>query len=135
VREYTKWDDQPYSMASIPESFARAYRVATTPPYGPVYLCYDSNLQEDPLEVDVPLPDPKRLRAPERPAMSAQAAERAAEMLLSAERPVVLAEMVGQDPSAVDKLVELADLAGVAVVDGFRRFNFPSTHPLDLTNT
>jgi acetolactate synthase I/II/III large subunit len=24
VREYTKWDDQPYTMTSIPESFARA---------------------------------------------------------------------------------------------------------------
>ena len=37
IREYTKWDDQPYNAASVPESFARAYQIATTPPYGPVY--------------------------------------------------------------------------------------------------
>jgi acetolactate synthase I/II/III large subunit len=135
LREYTKWDDQPYTMTSIPESFARAYRVATTPPYGPVYLCYDSNLQEDPLDVDVPLPNPKRLGPPELPALPPQAAERAAEMLLSAARPLVLAEMAGQNPAAVDRLIELADLVGAAVVDGRRRFNFPSTHPLDLTDT
>ncbi len=135
VRQYTKWDDQPHTVTSVPESFARAYRIATTPPYGPVYLCYDSNLQEDPLEVAVSLPDIQRLAAPERPAMAPDTAERAAEMLLLADRPFILAEMAGQDPAAVDKLVELADLLGVPVVDGRRRFNFPSTHPLDLTDT
>jgi acetolactate synthase-1/2/3 large subunit len=39
VRDYVKWDDQPTSLEAIPESFFRAYRLATQEPQGPVYLC------------------------------------------------------------------------------------------------
>ncbi|MEK7284533.1 MAG: thiamine pyrophosphate-binding protein, partial [Chloroflexota bacterium] len=49
VRDYVKWDDQPATVADFAASFARAYRIATTEPAGPVYLCYDVGLQEDPL--------------------------------------------------------------------------------------
>src|ERR671936_1763816 len=66
VREYTKWDDQPASVDGIPGSFARGYRVATTEPQGPVYLCYDAQLQEDPLPHDVPLPSRWAAKVPTR---------------------------------------------------------------------
>ncbi len=46
VRDYVKWDDQPASVAAVPEAFARAYRIAMTEPKGPVYLCFDADLQE-----------------------------------------------------------------------------------------
>src|SRR2546426_11146045 len=49
VRDYTKWDDQPATVADFPASFARGYRIATTEPCGPVYLCYDAGLQEEKL--------------------------------------------------------------------------------------
>jgi acetolactate synthase-1/2/3 large subunit len=61
IRDYIKWDRQPVSPQEIADSFARGYRVATQEPQGPVYLVYDAGLQEDPLEVDVALPDPRRL--------------------------------------------------------------------------
>src|SRR5580658_2124291 len=32
VRDFTKWDDQPASVAAAAESVLRAYRMATTPP-------------------------------------------------------------------------------------------------------
>ena len=135
VRDYTKWDDQPHTPAAVPESFARAYRVATTPPYGPVYLCYDSNLQEDPLLTAVPSVDPKRLAAPAPLALTAQTAEQIAEMLVQAKHPVVLADMLGQNPQAVAALVELAELLALPVIDGGRRFNFPNTNRLDMTGS
>src|SRR5436189_188279 len=50
VRDFVKWDDQPASVADFAPSFARGYRIATTEPAGPVYLCYDAGLQEDELE-------------------------------------------------------------------------------------
>ena len=34
----------------VPESFARAYGVMMTEPRGPIYMCYDAWLQEQPLE-------------------------------------------------------------------------------------
>lgn len=55
IREFVKWDDQPYTIESVPDSFARACRVAETEPKGPVYICYDVTLQEDPLEKEIPL--------------------------------------------------------------------------------
>lgn len=135
IREYTKWDDQPYNAASVPESFARAYQIATTPPYGPVYLCYDSGLQEDLLDQDIVIPNPERLRPPSPSGMSPAAVEQAVEMLLEAEQPIIMADMLGQDPQAVGKLVEFAELLGVGVMDSGRRFNFPATHQLDVTGS
>ena len=61
VRDYTKWDDQPSSVAAIPESLLRAYRTAVTEPAGPVYVCFDAGLQEQRLEQPIPLPDASRM--------------------------------------------------------------------------
>ena len=135
VRDFTKWDDQPHTPAAVPESFARAYRVVSTPPYGPVYLCYDANLQEDPLLTEVSIPDPKRLAPPAPLALTQETVTQVAEMLLKAKHPVGLADMLGQNPVAVDKMVELAELLGMPVYDGGKRFNFPSNHPLDMTDS
>jgi acetolactate synthase-1/2/3 large subunit len=35
VRDFVKWDDQPASVEAVPDSFIRAYRLATTDPMGP----------------------------------------------------------------------------------------------------
>src|SRR6266576_2608569 len=56
IRDYVKWDYQPTSIEGVPESFARAYSIMTTEPQGPVYMCYDAALQEEPLTRKVPLP-------------------------------------------------------------------------------
>src|SRR5918911_2654069 len=47
VRDYTKWDDQPFSIGSVPETIMRAYRVATAAPQGPTDVALDAGLQED----------------------------------------------------------------------------------------
>src|SRR6267154_2940653 len=57
VRDYTKWDDQPASVASVPESVMRGYRIATAAPQGPVYVALDAGLQEEEVVDDVPLPN------------------------------------------------------------------------------
>ena len=130
VREYTKWDDQPYNADSVPESVARAYRVATTPPMGPVYLCFDAALQEDELDHPIPLPNVSRLHTPEPIAGNPRAIERVAEMLLQAKHPVILADSLGRNPDSVARLVELAELMAAPVIDLGRRMNFPNQHPL-----
>ncbi len=38
VRDYIKWDDQPASLQHFAESAVRAYKIAMTPPMGPVLL-------------------------------------------------------------------------------------------------
>ena len=46
VRDFTKWDDAPLSLQHFSESMARAYKIATTPPMGPVVVIIDGHLQE-----------------------------------------------------------------------------------------
>src|SRR5207253_7309228 len=102
VRDYTKWDDQPATVADFPASFARAYRMATTEPAGPVYVCYDAALQEE--KLDRPI-DVSAVAAGARPSPAQAdpaAIARAAELLAHAERPVILTEFTGRhaDPDA-----------------------------------
>jgi thiamine pyrophosphate-dependent acetolactate synthase large subunit-like protein len=47
VRDFTKWDDQPITLQHFAESAVRAYKIATTPPMGPVLLSLDGELQEN----------------------------------------------------------------------------------------
>ena len=135
VRDYTKWDDQPASVDGFPGSLTRAYRVAMTEPQGPVYVCFDAQLQEDPLEREIPLPSPQAARVPTRMAPDPAALQKLAEMLVSAERPVILAEYLGRDHAAVGELVRLAETLSIPVVDVNARLNFPTNHPLCMTFT
>jgi benzoylformate decarboxylase/acetolactate synthase-1/2/3 large subunit len=135
VRDYTKWDDQPFSIASVPESVMRAYRVAAAAPQGPTYVALDAGLQEDELAGDVDLPDWDRLRTPERIGPDPEALRRLAELLVTAERPVLVAGYAGRDPAAFDQLRELAELLTIGVVDTGWRLNFPNRHPLNVTGS
>src|SRR5246127_3781314 len=61
VRNYTKWDDQPASPASIRESILRAGWIANTTPKGPVYVNLDAELQETKIAEQLPPVDTTRL--------------------------------------------------------------------------
>src|SRR5439155_15629545 len=63
IRDYVKWDRQPDNAQEIIDSFTRGYRVAMQEPQGPIYLCYDALLQEEPLDGEYPLPDPEKYTA------------------------------------------------------------------------
>ena len=59
VRSMTKWDDAPVSLNGFAESAMRAYKIAMTPPYGPVVVSIDKYLQEG------PIPEGSKLVIPE----------------------------------------------------------------------
>src|SRR6266511_549801 len=115
VRDYTKWDDQPYSVRSVPESIARAYRVATAAPQGPVYVALDAGLQEAEV-TDVELPNFERLSTPAPIGPDPHALRRLAELLVGSDRPLVVAGYTGRAAGAFAQLVELAELLGAGVV-------------------
>jgi len=133
VRDYTKWDYQPHTVDGVPESFARAYGVMMTEPQGPIYMCYDAWLQEKPLEHDVPLPPPEAMAVPTPMAPDSTALRKAADMLVQAERPVILVEYAGRHHPSFQALVELAETLGAPVFDINARLNFPSRHPLNMS--
>ena len=133
VRDYTKWDDQPSTIADFPTSFARAYRIATTEPCGPVYLCYDAGLQETTLDRPVPVDDVAAGARPSPVQADPAAIAKAADILAGAERPVIVTEFTGRHPEAVPELVALAEELAAAVIDLNGRVNFPNRHPQNLT--
>ena len=47
VRDFTKWDDTPVSLQHFAQSMVRAYKIAMTPPYGPVMIALDAGLQQE----------------------------------------------------------------------------------------
>jgi acetolactate synthase-1/2/3 large subunit len=134
VRPYTKWDYQPHTIDGVPESFARAYSVMMTEPRGPIYLCYDAWLQEQKLDHDVAMLPAGAAKMPTRIAPDPTALEEAANLIAAAERPVIVAEYVGREPEGFHALVQLAETAGIPVYDVDSRLNFPSRHPLNMSD-
>lgn len=130
IRDYVKWDDNPLDAQAVVHSFSRGYRVARTEPQGPVYICYDVAYQEDELNEDVRLPDPARGGLHTRMAMDREAMHELVTMLLSAQRPVIVADHAGRHPETMGHLVSLAEMLSARVVDLNGRMNFPSNHPL-----
>lgn len=135
IRDYIKWDDQPYAITSIPESFARAYRIANTEPKGPTYICFDVSLQENQVEDEICLLNVERLMPPTPMQADSSAIEKTVELLLKAKNPVALAGYLGRNKESVEKLTELSELLSLPVIDMMNRFNFPNIHPLDLTGS
>ena len=131
-RDFTKWDDQPTTLQHFAESMVRAYKIATTPPMGPVFLALDAELQEN------PIPDPEGLRIPKLakvvpPQGDDNALAEAAKMLVAAENPVIIADRVARTPAGMARLIELAETLQCSVIDLQGRMNFPSRHPLNQT--
>jgi acetolactate synthase-1/2/3 large subunit len=126
VREYSKWDDLPISLEHFAESAVRAYKIAMTPPMGPVVIVADSDLQETPVEKNSKLRVPKlTLASPPTGEPSAVAA--VAKLLVGAENPVLLADRCVRSAEGMKNLVELAETLEVPVVGG----KFPSRHRLN----
>lgn len=133
VRDYVKWDDTAVSLPGAIDSILRGYQLMMTEPKGPVYVCLDATLQREKLDKPVTIPDVGRFVPPTSIQADSAALKKAAELLVAAEHPVIIADYLGRKPGAVDALIELAELLSVPVIDNGRMFSFPNTHPLDLT--
>jgi acetolactate synthase-1/2/3 large subunit len=137
VRDYVKLDDQPATVAALPEAVLRAWRVARTEPQGPVYLCLDAGLQEQPLEGAIALPDAARFAPPAPPHADPAALEDAAARLVAARFPVIVAESLGRRPEATAPLCRLAEALAAPLIDlggeSSGRPSVPGGHPLDMT--
>jgi thiamine pyrophosphate-dependent acetolactate synthase large subunit-like protein len=131
IRNYTKWDDQPNSVAAVPESLLRAHKMATTAPQGPVYVCFDAALQEQRIG-DLPrLPSAERFKAPAPAAPDPVALKAAAELLTAAERPVILVGRTDRSEAAWARRVRLAEALGAMVLtDPKTGAGFPTAHAL-----
>jgi len=127
VRDYTKWDDEPYSLGAFADSALRGYKFAMTPPMGPVLIVANNEIQAHPMPAERPRIPKLVMTAP--PAGDQAAVAEAARMLVAAERPLIQCERAVRTENGVKLLVELAETLQ-APVNSTERMNFPNRHPL-----
>jgi len=54
ARQHTKWCWEVHHAAEIPAAMARAFKIAQTPPTGPVFLSLPVNVMEERAEIELP---------------------------------------------------------------------------------
>src|SRR5439155_9348541 len=130
VRDFTKWDDTPVSLPPFAQSFVRAYKIAMTPPCGPVMISLDAGLQQEVIRNHGDKLAIPRYVPTAAPQGDSGAVKEAARLLAAAQNPVIVADRAARTPNGVKLLVELAELLQAGVVDQGGRMNFPNTHYL-----
>ena len=127
MREYTKWAGEVTTPEDVPAIVRRAFKVAATPPTGPVFVSFAWDSMNSEAEMDITpsvdhyfrvLPDPR-------------AVERAARLLSSAQRPLMLVgDRVSQSPGAPALVARMAEQIGAPVfATSFSEVHLPSSHP------
>jgi thiamine pyrophosphate-dependent acetolactate synthase large subunit-like protein len=131
VRGYTKWDNQPASVAAAHEAILRASQIANTAPRGPTYINLDAGLQEAKIGAMPPLPDAKRYRPADPAQPAARTLDAAAKLLSGARHPVILAGRVSRSETAWKDRVALAEKLQARVFTDIKlAAAFPTDHPL-----
>ena len=128
ARPFVKWSAEVRRLADLPRALHRAAKTALAPPSGPVFLALPADVLND--EGEIALGAPTRV-AP-RLRGDCAAIDRAALLLLEAERPVIIAGDAVAQSRAHGELAALAELLGAPVyAEGVANTaNFPASHPL-----
>jgi acetolactate synthase-1/2/3 large subunit len=128
VREFVKWDYEVRTNQNLAAVVSRAYKIAMSEPRGPVYLNLPREWLCEQLESTQIFSESL---APATKMQADQASlEKAADMLIAAENPLIATKYLGRNPEAVAYLVELAELLSIPVVQQMDYVNFPTDHPL-----
>lgn len=138
VRDYTKWDDQPASLEAVPESLIRAHQLALAPPRGPVYVCLDTDVQEQCVPPSFDYLDPGSYAQPGRLVADPADVAKTAEWLIDAQFPAIAVESIDADEQAFEDLACIADTLGAAVIEPARDYGrpalcLPTAHPMNVT--
>src|SRR5437660_1528456 len=129
VQPMTKYSWLARRADMIPETVRRAFKAAWTPPHGPTYASWHSDLNDEKAYAEIIVQekvDP-RMRVRPNPAE----VERAAKLLVEAKMPLLIAGDEIYTAKASAKAVKLAELLGMPATQARQIYaNFPETHPL-----
>lgn len=127
VRDYVKWSYEMKCTDHIQEVVPRAFQVAMSEPYGPVYLMLPKEvlMQGNSRKVEAISKYPPVLS----PEADSSALSELAQWLVKAEQPLIITGSSGRNINAVPPLVQLAETLAIPVVDSRQRMNYPSHHP------
>ena len=129
TKQFTKWSTEVHRADRIPEYLNRAFKVASTPPTGPVYLALPSNLLGE--TISTAKPEADRSRIVPRIAGDPEALAEAAKLLAQANRPLIVAGSGVAKGGATEELIKFAEMVAAPVVmePRYSFLAFPTTHP------
>ncbi len=129
VRAYAKWTAELIRAEDAPRVIGRAVQVAGGGIPGMAYL----TISRDVLMQPAAAPSRRRLAGwaqPHPPALSPAALGQIADMIASAERPVLVTTRVGRRPDGMAAVTRFAEVAAVPVVGRPEAVNIANDHPL-----
>jgi thiamine pyrophosphate-dependent acetolactate synthase large subunit-like protein len=129
VAPLTKYTWLARGANMIPETVRRAFKAAWTPPFGPTYISWHSDMNDQRTRAEVIVQarlDP-RMRVRPNP----DEVGRAAKLLVEARMPLMIVGDEVTTAKAGAKAVKLAELLGMPVTQARQiHASFPETHPL-----
>jgi acetolactate synthase I/II/III large subunit len=129
VRNCVKWDHQLGDHEDIRDVAKKAFEIATTEPCGPVYLVFPRDTYSRKVDRGTTIQQGPGERAA-APPPAENLLENAAEILMSAQNPLIITGYSGRNSQTVAALVALSDVLAARVLAADIRMNFPNTHPL-----
>ena len=133
VRDFVVWDAEPATLAASIADLVRARQRALSAPRGPAYVSLDAGVQEQ-ARAAAPVPPDLGRHAPAPPvAADSAAVDLAVDLLMRAERPVVIGGRIGRDPRSTAPLVTLVEALGAAYRDDRNCVVMPTAHPQNAT--
>jgi tartronate-semialdehyde synthase len=124
----TKWAVTVKEAAQVPGTFAKAFWLMREGRPGPVLVDLPLDVQQAEIDFDIDTYEPLPVG---RPATTPAQAAKVLDMLLAAERPVIVAGGGIINADASDQLVEIAELLGVPVIPTLMGWGaIPDDHPL-----
>ncbi|MCO5970488.1 thiamine pyrophosphate-requiring protein [Actinoallomurus soli] len=132
VRAYAKWSLEVTRPDVLPRAIGRAVQVARSGRPGPAYLMVSRDVLMDP-----PATEPGRTgryAVPGPPAADAGTVRRIADLLTTAERPLLITSRTGRRPGGFEAVTRLAERAGVRVIDTPESgcLNIATSHPMHV---
>ncbi|MDG6905782.1 MAG: thiamine pyrophosphate-requiring protein [Nitrososphaerota archaeon] len=126
IRDYVKWDFEHRTNVQLVDIVYRAYRVAMTEPRGPVYLIFPRETWSEKIDPNFEIPKRKNFEPPTSPQGDHAALRKIVRTLVDSETPVVVPDLLGRNPNAVQPLVDLCTLLSLPVTPTFTRMNYPT---------
>lgn len=127
-RQYTKWSGEMRHASDVPVAIRRAFRTASTPPTGPVFLSLPWNVLDEEAELD--LTPTSTFYFQVHP--DGEAVERAAHLLAKGKNPLMIVGDRIAQAGAVQEAVKAAEILGApvaAIAFASSEVDFPTGHP------
>jgi benzoylformate decarboxylase len=128
AEQFCKWSYEVKRPEDLGVAMRRAFKVAGSPPHGPVFLSIPWNYLDEVTDTEVPAPS----RIEHGAVADASGIAEAVRRLLASERPLLIAGDEVARAGVVAEFVELAETLGARVVGEVLhgRMVFPMDHPL-----